>query len=124
MRRNTKQRGAIQKFLAGTRSHPTVDVIYENVKKEISNISIGTVYRNLKVLKEDGLITEINLQGDIGRFEIKQEKHYHFYCGLCGKVTDIDMPLDEKLNERVASRTGFKVSSHQIEFHGLCKNCQ
>ena len=124
MQRNSRQRNAILKFLVNNRSHPTADVIYESVKKEIPNISIGTIYRNLKILKETGAISEINVQGFSGRYEEKQENHYHFRCDKCGKVLDIDEPFDEKLNERIAKKTGFKIRSHQLEFHGLCQDCK
>ena len=78
MNRHTKQREAILTLLRGTYSHPNADQIYVEVRKEIPNISKGTVYRNLKVLQEMGLISELNLNGTVSRFEAKQESHYHF----------------------------------------------
>ncbi len=123
-RRDTKQRELILKVLINNRTHPTADWIYEEVKKEIPKISKGTVYRNLQVLHEDGAITELNLDGIMARYEEKQKNHYHFKCEKCGRVIDLDEPMVQGLNERVAKKTGFKVSGHRIEFHGLCKNCQ
>jgi len=124
MRRETKQREAILRVLRSTRSHPTADVIYEAVRKEIPNISKGTVYRNLQILQKDGAISELNLNGTLSRFEAKQDSHYHFRCELCGRVFDLDEPVDYELDKRVGKRTGFKVSYHQTEFRGLCKDCQ
>jgi len=124
MKRTTKQRKAIINFLSNNKTHPTADVIYEGVKKEIPNISIGTIYRNLRVLEENGLVTAVGVQGNLGRYEEKQENHYHFRCEKCGKVFDINETVDEELNERVAGRTGLKIHSHQLEFRGLCKDCQ
>jgi len=124
MRRETKQRETILRVLRNTRAHPTADWIYEEVKKEIPNISKGTVYRNLQVLQEDGSVSELNLNGTLSRFEAKQESHYHFRCEQCGKVFDLDEPVNNELDERVAKRTGFKVSHHQLEFRGLCIDCQ
>jgi Fur family peroxide stress response transcriptional regulator len=123
-RRETKQRKAILKFLTKIRSHPTADQIYAEVRNDIPNISKGTVYRNLQILEEDGDITELNLNGTISRYEVKQESHYHFRCEKCGRVSDIDMPVDIKLNQEAEKRTGFKVDYHQIEFRGLCKECK
>ena len=123
-RRETKQREAILRVLRNTKAHPTADRIYEEVKKEIPNISKGTVYRNLQVLQEDGAVTELNLNGTLSRFEAKQDSHYHFRCEQCGRVFDVDEPVNNELDERVAKRTGFKVSHHQLEFRGLCKDCQ
>src|SRR4030042_6138555 len=124
MTRQTKQREAILKLLRGTYSHPTADQIYDEVRKEIPNISKGTVYRNLKVLLEMGLVSELNLNGTISRFEAKQESHYHFRCEQCGRVFDVDEPADRQLDRKVAERMGFKISYHQLEFRGICHDCQ
>jgi Fur family peroxide stress response transcriptional regulator len=122
--RDTKQRLAILRVLRHTDTHPTADWIYDQVRKEIPNISKGTVYRNLKVLREDGLISELNLSGTVSRYEGNQENHYHFRCQKCGWVFDLDEPVDRELDARVARRTGFKVSHHQTEFRGLCSDCR
>ena len=123
-RRETKQRAAILKILRNTRSHPTADHIYDAVRQQIPNISKGTVYRNLQVLREDGAISELNLNGTLSRYEEKQDKHYHFRCEQCGRVFDLDEPVNTEIDKKVAERTGFMVSSHQTEFRGLCKDCQ
>jgi Fur family peroxide stress response transcriptional regulator len=124
IKRQTKQREAVLRFLRGTYSHPTADQIYDEVRKEIPNISKGTVYRNLKVLQEMGLITELNLNGAVSRFEAKRESHYHFRCEKCGRVFDVNVPVDKELDREVSSRTGLKISYHQLEFRGLCHDCQ
>jgi Fur family peroxide stress response transcriptional regulator len=124
MIRETKQRRAILEFLRNTRSHPTADLIYESVRKEIPHISKGTIYRNLKVLREIGQISELNLKGTVTRFEGRKESHYHFRCERCGRVFDLEEPVNRELDEKVARRTGFRVSHHQLEFRGLCKDCQ
>ncbi len=124
MRRDTKQREAILKVLRNTRSHPTADQIYDEVRKDIPNISKGTVYRNLQVLGENGAISVLNINGTQSRYEVKQEGHYHFRCEKCGRVFDLDEPVVSELNEQVAKKTGFKVKCHQTEFRGLCKDCQ
>lgn len=123
-RRETKQREAILNVLRSADSHPTADWIYDEVRKTIPNISKGTVYRNLKILQEKGEISELNLSGTVSRFEGRQENHYHFRCDKCGRVFDLDEPVNNELDERVARKTGFKVSYHQLEFRGFCKDCQ
>ena len=124
IRRETKQREAILNVLRGADSHPTADWIYDEVRKVIPNISKGTVYRNLKILREDGKISELNLSGTVSRYEGNQNDHYHFRCEKCGRVFDLDEPVNNELDEKIAKRTGFKVSYHQLEFRGLCKDCQ
>ena len=124
MRRNTDQREAILKFLLNTRSHPTADDIYDEVREEIPNISKATVYRNLKVLKEVGQVRELNLDGTKGRFEVAIASHYHFRCENCGRVLDLDTPINTELDREVAKQTGLRISHHQLEFRGLCHDCQ
>jgi Fe2+ or Zn2+ uptake regulation protein len=124
MRKKTKQRETILRVLRNTRSHPTADWIYEEVKKEIPKISKGTVYRNLQVLQENGTVSELNLNGTVSRFEAKQESHYHFRCEQCGRVIDVDQPVDRELDQKVARRTRLKISYHQLEFRGICHDCQ
>lgn len=124
MRRNTKQKEAIFRILKETREHPTADSIYEAVRKVMPNISKGTVYRNLKVLRESRAISELRLKGTRSRFEVAQANHYHFRCGQCGKVMDVEAPVDRKLDQKVAVRTGLKIYGHQLEFRGVCLICQ
>jgi Fur family transcriptional regulator, peroxide stress response regulator len=123
MRRETKQRKTILYILKNTTAHPTADEIYDEARKLIPGISKGTVYRNLHVLQEDGMITVLNLDGALGRYEVKQKNHYHFRCDECGRVFDLDEPVDAAVDERVSIRSGFRVSHHQTEFRGLCKDC-
>jgi len=122
--RRTRQKEAILEVLIGTTSHPTADWIYNEVRKEIPNISLGTVYRNLRILCENGEILELDLCGTLSRFEAKRDNHYHFRCEKCYRVFDVDMPVNKQIDRRVAHKTGFKVSYHRLEFRGLCKECQ
>jgi Fur family transcriptional regulator, peroxide stress response regulator len=124
MRRDTKQREAILELLRNTRAHPTADQIYDNVRKDVPNISKGTVYRNLQVLENDGAITVIGINGAQSRYEVKQSGHCHFRCEKCGSVIDLDEPIDKKLDKKISVRTGFTVLRHQTEFYGLCKDCR
>ena len=124
MYRNTRQKETILNILRGTTSHPTADWMYDEVRKVIPNISKGTVYRNLKILEQTGQISELNLSGTVSRFEGRQDNHYHFRCENCGRVFDVDEAVDTELDRRVAGKTGFKISYHQLEFRGLCHDCQ
>ncbi|MBM3118630.1 MAG: transcriptional repressor [Chloroflexi bacterium] len=122
--RRTKQKEAILKVLRGTRSHPTADWIYGEVKKEIPNISLGTVYRNLGLLSQSGEILELELCGTYSRFDGRRDSHYHFRCENCGRVFDVDEPVNEEIDGRIARKTGFRVKYHRLEFRGVCKECQ
>jgi Fur family peroxide stress response transcriptional regulator len=122
--RETRQRNAILGLLRHTRSHPTADQIYETIRKSIPNISKGTVYRNLQVLIDNGIVSVLDIRGTLSRYEIKQETHYHFRCEACGRVYDLDEPVDPGLDDRISKRTGFLVSGHQTEFRGRCADCR
>ncbi len=124
MARKSKQKEAIFKVLKGATSHPTAEWVYERVRREIPNISLGTVYRDLKLLKQEGEILELGLAGTQSRFDGKAENHYHFRCLKCNRIFDVDGPVDKELDERLAQKAGFTVFEHCLEFHGLCKNCQ
>jgi Fur family peroxide stress response transcriptional regulator len=124
MRRNTNHREAILKVLINTRSHPTADDIYDEVREKIPNISKGTVYRNLKVLQEMGRVRELNLDGTKSRFEVAIASHYHFRCENCSRVLDLDVPIHTELDREIAKQTGLRISHHQLEFSGLCHDCQ
>lgn len=123
MRKKTKQKEAILKVLRNTRSHPSADWIYNEVRREIPNISLGTVYRNLKLLAQSGEILELDLCGTLSRFDARTDNHYHFRCEKCGQVFDLDEPVDRELDKRVARKTGFQVKYHRLEFRGLCSDC-
>jgi len=107
-----------------TKSHPGADWIYDQVRKEIPNISMGTVYRNLKLLAQDGQIREIEIPGSLSRFDGKKHNHYHFRCEKCGHLFDLDEVKDRTMETNIAQKTGFKVKRHYLEFIGLCLDCQ
>ena len=124
IRRDTKQREAVLSIIRHTDSHPTADWVYDEVRKVIPNISKGTIYRNLKILRELGNVAELNFSGTVSRYDGRQENHYHFRCEKCQSIFDLDEPVIHELDERVARKSGFRVLYHQLEFRGLCHNCQ
>lgn len=123
-RRMTRQRRLILEVLHNTKSHPTADWIYDRVREDLPNISLGTIYRNLKVLQELGEIKELNYGSSYSRFDGNPNEHYHFSCEECGRVFDIDMEMERDMNEEVEEATGFFVHQHRCEFYGLCLDCQ
>lgn len=123
--RSTKQRELILKTLRNTKSHPTADWIYEEVKKEIPNISLGTIYRNLNTLKEMGEILELSYGSKYSRYDGNPQNHYHFVCVDCGNVYDIEgCPVQMGLDEKVAEENDVEVYYHRMEFYGLCSSCK
>ncbi|NLM98203.1 MAG: transcriptional repressor [Halanaerobiaceae bacterium] len=122
--RLSKQRKVILEVLRNTKAHPTADWIYEQVKKEIPNISLGTIYRNLNLLYERGEISVLNFGSSYSRFDGNPEHHYHFKCKNCENIFDLDIPVNENINQAITDKTPYLVDSHRIEFYGLCPQCQ
>lgn len=122
--RKTRQREVILHVLRSTKSHPTADWVYQEVRKEMPNVSLGTIYRNLKTLTEMGEALELSYGSTYSRFDGFADNHYHFVCERCGEVHDLDLPLVTNLCEQVAKETGAAVSDHRLEFYGVCATCQ
>lgn len=124
MLKRTKQKEAILRVLRSTNFHPTAVWIYDEVRTELPNISLATVYRNLKVLLGRGEISELELNGSSSRFDPRTDEHDHFWCDKCHRISDVDEPADKKLNGRVARETGFEISFSRVVFYGLCRECR
>ena len=122
--KRSKQRDRLLDLLKSTHTHPTASWIYDRLKRENSSLSLGTVYRNLNVLKEQGLIRKFDFGSTFDRYDADISPHYHFCCERCGSFVDLEIPVEEGLNKEVEKATGHKISSHRIEFYGLCNKCQ
>jgi Fur family transcriptional regulator, peroxide stress response regulator len=122
--RNSRQRQRILEILKETKSHPTADWVYNKLKEEIPELSLGTVYRNLNVLLEQGHIEKLPFGSTFDRFETKIKPHYHLVCDKCGLVEDFDMPQYTDINKKAEKLCSFKILRHRIDFFGLCKKCQ
>lgn len=121
--RITKQRKAIFLALQGDTSHPTAEEIYRRVKEQLPHISLATVYRNLKLLAQEGLIQELTTGDGPSRYDFRTHAHYHFACDRCERVYDVEIPVQTRLH-RELTRQGFAVRSHDLVFHGLCPSCR
>jgi len=126
MLRKSRQRDAILRVVKGVTSHPTANWIYDQVRGEIPNISLGTVYRNLRLLIEEGQISEIELARTLSRFDGNTQYHHHFICEQCGRVFDVsdDERIGRALMDEIARGTGFRITHRRCELYGLCKDCQ
>jgi Fe2+ or Zn2+ uptake regulation protein len=119
----TKQRDIILEELRNVTTHPNADEIYHMVRNRIPNVSFGTVYRNLRILKELGEILELDYGKSSSRFDGNPDNHYHFACDVCGSIYDLNVPIKAELDEELSSKTGFKITRHRTEFYGICPNC-
>ncbi len=123
--RNSAQRSLILDIMAGNKTHPTADEIYEEARKKDPHISRGTVYRNLNFLVDSKNILRISVPNGADHFDSTLEEHYHFYCENCGKVTDVpELDISKiKEAESALSQQGYSQIKHKIVFEGLCPEC-
>ena len=124
MSRKSSQRDAILRVVKNTNLHPGADWIYEQVKKEIPNISMGTIYRNLRLLVNTGEVKEINIPGLPSRFDGSTSDHHHLVCEKCGCIFDLDESVDCNIEDKIYQKTGFKTKLQYLKFIGLCSDCQ
>lgn len=120
----SKQRDLILQVVKSSCDHPSADRVYDRVKQELPNISLGTVYRNLNLLVETGDIKKIVMPNASDRFDKTLVDHYHLSCIKCHEVYDIDNQNMKDLNQLVEKETGHQVLSHDVVFIGICKNCK
>ena len=120
----TKQRRVILEELRKLYSHPTADELYAIVRKRLPSISLGTVYRNLEILSESGMIRKLELAGAAKRFDGETVKHYHVRCKRCGSVADIHLEPLISIEQAAQRVTDYDILSHGLEFSGVCPKCK
>ena len=121
--RRSRQRERVLELLKNTGTHPTATWIYDRLKEEFPGLSPGTVYRNLGILIEQGLVRKIDFGSTFDRYDANTDPHYHFICERCGAIIDLGMPVNEELNRIVEKQTHHKATRHRIEFYGICEEC-
>ncbi len=121
--KNSKQRDAVYENLLGRYDHPTADEIFLSVKKQLPNISLATVYRNLKTLESEGQILKITT-GDSDRFDGHTENHYHLLCEGCRRVFDLRTEGNLDLSSLPLKGFEGEITGHSLLFFGLCKDCK
>ncbi len=121
--RLTTQRQIILEELEKVTSHPTANEVYDMVRKRLPRIGLGTVYRNLELMADAGIILKLEVGGTQKRFDAVTTPHYHIRCISCGKVDDIELPVIEDINKTAAAISHYQVLGHHIEFSGVCSSC-
>ena len=122
--KRSRQREAILEVMQNTKCHPTADWVYAEVRKIIPNISLGTVYRNLSMLAENGTIQKLNIGTSVEHFDGNPEIHYHVCCSDCGRIDDIEAKPLEHINQWAAEKFGGEIFEHYTMFVGRCSNCK
>ncbi|GEM01057.1 Fur family transcriptional regulator, peroxide stress response regulator [Halolactibacillus halophilus] len=122
--RITPQRHAVLEYLIEKETHPTADDIYKALEEKFPNMSVATVYNNLRVFKDIGLVKELTYGDVSSRFDYNTTKHYHVICESCGKIVDFHYPSLDEVEALAETVTGFEVSHHRLEIYGTCPDCK
>lgn len=119
----SRQRQAIWINLKDRRDHPTAEEIYNSVRQQYPNISLGTVYRNLMHFREEGLIRTVEVGDGVIHFDPDTSEHDHFICTSCGRVTDIRGIDSEKIRAAASRNFSGEIRGYSTYFYGLCEDC-
>lgn len=121
--RMTPQRHAILSYLMGSMSHPTADEIYKSLSPNFPSMSVATIYNNLRLFVEAGLVRELTYGDDSSRFDADLSDHYHAICKSCGQIVDFESPPLLEVERVASNKTGFMVEGHRMEIYGVCSSC-
>ena len=123
--RITPQRVAVLRILAASEGHPSVESVYENVRREFPTTSIATVYKTVHLLKQLNEVLELGFPDGSNRYDgNKPFPHPHVICVRCQKIIDPDLGSLEDMTSKVADETGFDVLTHRLDFFGICSECK
>ena len=120
-KRLTRARRVILESVQATDAHPSAAAVYRTVRRRLPRVSLATVYRNLRMLAAEGLLSERAAATGL-RFDGNTAPHDHFTCVSCGRIYDVPAPDARRVPARLA--TGFEVHSRRIEFYGRCNRCR
>ncbi len=119
-----RKRSAILACLRSTQTHPCAEWVYRRLKPDFPDLSLGTVYRNLTLFKEQGLIRSLGGVDGVERFDANMEPHAHFLCRQCGSIADLPQPEQAaQLCSDAASQVDGQIMGCDLSFYGLCWAC-
>jgi Fe2+ or Zn2+ uptake regulation protein len=124
--RLTGPRRLVLEAVRASDAHPTAEWVHRVVCRRLPRVSLGTVYRNLRLLVAEGLLAEI--PGPHARFDGNSAEHHHFTCVRCGRIVDVEDALATRrsraLSARIGARMGLRITHQRIEFYGRCPACE
>ena len=121
--RHSRQREMIYEYLCSTHEHPSADMVYEHLREENPNLSLGTVYRNLKLLEETGRIRRVTTLQNVERYDAHCGDHAHFVCQGCGAILDLEGVNPESLRENLPLEEGYRLGRVDLLVTGHCPQC-
>ncbi len=120
----SRQREIIHRTVVRNSIHPTADTVYSIVRSQEPNISLGTVYRNLNLLSEQGFLRKINIPNASDRFDGRLDEHHHILCEECRQLFDIELGDLSVLDEQIKKQSDFTVTGYQVLLTGICPGCK
>ena len=123
--KNFRKRNAILSYLQGKVTHPSAEIIYADLKQEIPDLSMATVYRNLTKFRQEGLIQCVATVKGVERYDANTHPHVHFICRHCDAVIDLhEMQIPPQLIDQAPNLIGGTVDCCSLSFTGLCQECK
>lgn len=122
--RSSRQRDVILEAVRSTFEHPTAEWIHKAARRRLPSVGLGTVYRNLKVLVAEGLVREVRGVDEAVRYDGNTGEHYHIRCVSCGRVSDLPVSVDRRIEQQARTATNYEILTHLIEVQGVCPGCQ
>ena len=120
----SRQREMILESVLGCTDHPTADTVYSRVRELDPRISLGTVYRNLNLLADNGQLRKISIPGGSDRFDRTLAEHGHIICTECGAVQDIVPENLSAFNDELSALTDYRITRRELILEGICPACQ
>ena len=107
-----------------TSTHPSAHWLYDTLKRQGEAVSLGNVYRNIKVLMEEGRVVKREFNDGNEHYDAMVHPHYHFICDECKKISDFELPMQKSLNQLANDSFEHFVDRHTIQFYGICNTCK
>lgn len=121
--RQSRQQRLVYEIVERSHTHPTAHQVFAQARRSLPTISLGTVYRNLRQLANEGHVRENKMGGEPARFEVPRQKHYHIWCTECGRIEDLTLPYQDALDRKAQRLVRFRLEEHRMEFFGICPEC-
>ena len=119
-----RKRDAILSYLRSTDIHPSADMVYAQLKPQIPDLSLGTVYRNLSMFRQQGTIASVGTVNGVERFDGNTMPHVHFVCTDCNAVIDMpQMQVPQRMTQTAENQIGGRVAGCSLTFTGQCRQC-
>jgi Fur family peroxide stress response transcriptional regulator len=123
--RLTPQRIALLRLLAASEGHPSASQLYDQLRPQFPTTSPATIYKTLNLLKELDEVLELGFNDDDNRYDgNKPYPHPHLICVRCRKIMDLEVSIAWELVQQVKQQSGYQISSHRLDFYGVCPDCQ